>query len=137
MWQTPIYLPHTLNMWYNHILIAISNGNILAQPVFNRLRSILSCFVYIQIQFFYLLLYIISQSKCNKHRTIKFQAPFQESFNACHFKRCLQYVILEIYNINPTTWGNLIDIFFRETVLKMCLLFHYSLTKVKQIQINY
>ena len=46
--------------------------SILAQPVFGRLRSLLSRFVYIKVKFFWLLLYIISQSKCNKHRTIKF-----------------------------------------------------------------
>ena len=40
--------------------------DILAQPVFDRLRSILSCFIYFQVLLFWLLLYIIYQSKKNK-----------------------------------------------------------------------
>ena len=45
---------------------------ILAQPVFDRLRSILICFIYFQALLFWLLLYIIYQSKRNKCRAINF-----------------------------------------------------------------
>ena len=51
--------------------ITESSSSILAQPVFDRLRRILRCFIYFQVLLFWLLLYIIYQSKSNKYRTIK------------------------------------------------------------------
>ena len=49
-----------------------NQGYILAQPVFDRLRCILCCFIYFQVMLFWLLLYIIYQSKSNTYRAIKF-----------------------------------------------------------------
>ena len=53
--------------------------NILAQPVFDRLRSILCCFIYFQVLLFWLLLYIIYQAKRKKYRALKFSVSYCKS----------------------------------------------------------
>ena len=60
---------------------------ILAQPVFDRLRCILCCFIYFQVLCFWLLLYIIYQPKSNKYRAIKFWVSSWKSDKAFHLER--------------------------------------------------
>ena len=54
--------------------------SILAQPVFDRLRSNLCHLICFQVLLLWLLLYIIYQSKSNKYRAIKFGVSSCKSF---------------------------------------------------------
>ena len=60
--------------------------HILAQPVFDRLRSILCCFIYFQVLLFWLLLYIIYQAKSKKYRALKFSVSSCKSDKAFHLE---------------------------------------------------
>ena len=60
--------------------------HILAQPVFDHLRSILCCFIYFQVLLFWLLLYIIYQTKSNKNRALKLRVSSCKSDKAFHLE---------------------------------------------------
>ena len=103
--------------------------HILAQPVIERLRSILCSFTYFQVLLFWLLLYIIYQSKSNKYRAIKFWFSFYKSVKAFHLESSQWSLIQEFNNLFPTTW----DKYFLSKQNSLSVL-AYKLTKAKHMQ---
>lgn len=123
------------NLWHNSPAKTHVSAYSLAQPIFDRLSIILSPLLYLQVQLFWLLSYIVPQSKRNKHRTIKYWVASFVSSQVSHSWSCQRLDILKINNLNPTAQGK--KFLTERNCPEIFVLKQYNLTKAKHIQISF